>query len=141
MVELSLSTLEGEEQNAMSDDSTSPEHVIKDVFLNETDRLLARMAARLLMALDAAQSRENEAGCLVQAYRHDLSDAHPSVDPALLDEMTLGFSVALTMNMERINDGDDEEDEELDRIRGTPLVRSRVLEAIRRYVKMVDPRH
>ena len=42
----------------MNDDVVPPEGAVKDIVLNEIDRDIVRMAARLLMALDPGETRE-----------------------------------------------------------------------------------
>lgn len=124
----------------MSDESTSADEVVKEVLLNETDRRLVWMAARLLVVLDPGPLRMDETERLIQLYRDDLSDAHPSVDPALLDDMTTNFGGALMLRMEQLLEGTESDDQEMQN-RGAPLARMRVKEAIGRYLKMADPRH
>jgi hypothetical protein len=68
----------------------------------EADRELCSIAARLLMALAPGQEREDAAERLMQRYRDDLAAAHPGVDPAVLDNMTLNFGGALLLEMERV---------------------------------------
>jgi hypothetical protein len=68
----------------------------------EADRELCSIAARLLMALDPGQEREDAGERLLQRYRVDLAAAHPDADPEVLDEMTINFGGALLIAMERV---------------------------------------
>jgi hypothetical protein len=73
-----------------------------DIVLNEADRELCSFAAQLLMGLlDPGQEREDAAERLLARYRADLTEAHPGVDPEMLDDMTLNFG-ALLLEMERV---------------------------------------
>jgi hypothetical protein len=111
---------------------------VTDIVLNETDRALVQMAARIVMALDPGQAREDAGEAMAQAYRHDVAEAHTGSDPDTLDEMTLGFSEALLLEMECLIEG---------RAATTvarvvaPVNRTRVIEAIGRYLGMVKPVH
>jgi hypothetical protein len=112
---------------------------VKAIVLNETDRELIWMAARILMALDPGPTREEAAETIAQAYRDDISGAHVGAAPEMLDELTLGFSGALLLEMQRRVGNDDAE---VPRSPGmSRLNRPRVLETIGRYMRMVDPRH
>jgi hypothetical protein len=124
----------------MNDEAPGPEDAIKSVELNKTDSELVWMAARLLTTMDPGAVRMVETERLLQLYRDDLSDAHPSADPALLDDMTANFGGALLFRMEQLLEGTESDDQGMQN-RGTPLVRIRVMEAIGHYLKMIDPRH
>jgi len=112
---------------------------MKDVFLNETDRRLVWIAARLLVALESGQSRMGETERLVQLYRDDLLDAYPTADPALIEDMAVNFGGALMRRMEQLLEGAEDKDPGMQH-RGTPQVRTRVMEAIGGYLRIVDPR-
>jgi hypothetical protein len=86
----------------MNDDVVPPERTVKDIVLNEIDRDIVRMAARLLMALDPGETRENAGEEFIQKYRDDLARVHPGADPEVLDEMTITFAGALLLEMERV---------------------------------------
>jgi len=77
----------------MTDDESAP--AVKSIVLHESDHELISLAARLLMAQEPGQRRQDGAEQLVQHYRDDLADAHPGVDPGALEEMTLNFAGAL----------------------------------------------
>lgn len=119
------------------DDST--ERAVKGITLNETDREFIWMAARILMALDPGLTREEAAKTLAQAYRDDVGVAHVGADPEMLDELTVGFSGALLLEMERLMGN---ANAEVPRSPGmSRLNRPRLIETIGRYMRMVDPRH
>jgi len=120
------------------DDDPTPEQAVKSIVLNETDRELIWMAARILMALDPGPTREEASEFIAQAYRDDLGDAHAGATPEMLDELTLGFSGALLLEMQRRGVGDAETPRSPSLSR---LNRPRALKAIGRYLRMVDPRH
>ena len=82
------------------DDDAEPSGV-KSIALHESDRELISLGARLLMAQEPGQQRQDGAEQLVQHYRDDLADAHPGVNPGALEEMTLNFAGALLLEMER----------------------------------------
>ena len=86
----------------MNDDVVPPQRTVKDIVLNEIDRDIVRMAARLLMALDPGETRENAGEQFIQKYRDDVASAHPGADPEVLDEMTINFAGALLLEMERV---------------------------------------
>jgi hypothetical protein len=110
-----------------------------DIVLNETDREICEMAALVLVALEPGATREKAAERMMQCYRDDLSDAHSGADPDLLDEMTLGFSGALLLEMERLHHGGKRS---LKPRRGVPRSgRRRVIEALHGYLQTIDPRH
>lgn len=117
---------------------------LKSIVLNESDRDLVCMAARLLMAHEPGQSRADAAVQLTQDYRDDLTDAHRGVEPEILEEMALNFSGALLLEMERLvalDEGEETEAEAM-RIGGASLPhRRRVIEALGRMLAAVDPRH
>jgi len=120
-----------------------PEPGVKSIVLHESDRELILLGARLLMAQEPGQKRQDGAEQLVQHYRDDLADAHPGVDPGALEEMTLNFAGALLLEMERCaaDDADDSEAKAM-RNRGTPLSpRHRVIAAIGWMLADLDPRH
>jgi hypothetical protein len=73
-----------------------------EIVLTEDDRELCSIAARLLMALDPRQERDDAGERLLQRYRVDLAAAHPDADPEVLDDMTVGFGAALILEMERV---------------------------------------
>jgi hypothetical protein len=73
-----------------------------EIPLNEADRELCSIAARLLMALDPGQEREDAGERLLQRYRVDLAAAHPDADPEVLDDMTVSFGGVLLLEMERV---------------------------------------
>jgi hypothetical protein len=111
---------------------------VTDFVLNETDRALVQMAARIVMALDPGQPREDAGGAMAQAYRDDVAEADAGADPDKLDKMTLGFSEALLLEMECVIEG---------RAATTfgcvvsPANRRRVIEVIGRYLQMVKTVH
>ena len=122
----------------MDDD---PEPGVKSIALHESDRELITLGARLLMAQEPGQRRQDGAEQLVQHYRDDLADAHPGVDPGALEEMTLNFAGALLLEMERCA-ADDADDSEAKANRGALLsTRHRVIEALGQLLKAIDPRH
>jgi len=122
----------------MDDDPDSP---VKSIVLHESDRELISLAARLLMAQEPGQRRQDGAEQLVQHYRDDLADAHPGVDPGALEEMTLNFAGALLREMERCA-ADDADDSEAKANRGAPLSpRHRVIAALGQMLADLDPRH
>jgi len=119
---------------------------VKSVVLNESDRELVSMAARLLMAQEPGQSRVDAAEQLTQDYRDDLTDAHLGVDPEVLEEMALDFSGALLLEMERLTEVDEkggaEAEAEAKPIGGASLpYRHRVIATLGRLLKAVDLRH
>jgi hypothetical protein len=119
-----------------------PKPAVKSITLNESDRELISLAARLLMAQEPGQSRQDGAELLVQNYRDDLADAHPGVDPAALEEMTLNFAAALLLEMERwVDDDADEFVAKETRNRGAFLSRQRVIAALGQLVAALDSRH
>lgn len=73
------------------------------IALSERDREAVEIAARLLLALDPGETREQEAERFVNSYRRDLSTDHPSADPDVLDEMAANFCGALLLEMERLS--------------------------------------
>jgi hypothetical protein len=73
-----------------------------EIVLTEDDRELCSIAARVLMALDPGQEREDAGERLLACYRTDLTKAHPGAEPEVLDDMTLGFGAALLLEMERV---------------------------------------
>jgi hypothetical protein len=113
------------------DDEPEPSGV-KSIVLHESDRELISMAARLLMAQEPGQRRMDAAEQLVQDYRDDLAEAHPSVEPGALEEMAVNFGGALLLEMERCADDDaDDAEAKAMRSRGAPLsARRRVIAAL-----------
>ncbi len=111
---------------------------ITDITVNETDRALVQMAARVVMALDRGLPRQDAAEVMAKAYRDDIAEAHVGADPDTLDQMTLSFSGALLLEMERVV-----EDRAANAFAPvtSPLTRPRVIEAIGRYLTMVKPVH
>ena len=109
-----------------------------DIVLNETDRELCKLAARLLMALEPGETREKAADQVMQCYRDDLSEVHSGADPEALEEMTIGFAAALLLEMERLLGG---AEVSLKPRGGRVPQRPRVLETLHKYLQMVDPRH
>jgi hypothetical protein len=111
---------------------------VTNIVLNETDRALVQMAARIVMALDPGRAREDAGEAMAQAYRDDVAEAHAGSDPDTLDEMTLVFSEALLLEMECVIEG---------RAAATlgcvvsPANRRRVIEIIGRYLQMVKTVH
>jgi hypothetical protein len=111
---------------------------VTDIVLNETDRALVQMAARIVMALDPGKPREDAGEAMAQAYRGDVAEAHAGSDADTLDQLTLGFSAALLFEMERVVEN---------RAAMTfarvvsPANRPRVIEAVGRYLRMVKPVH
>jgi hypothetical protein len=120
------------------EDDATPECPVS-IVLNEFDRELVWMAARLLMAQESGQTRKDAAEQLVQHYRDDLADAYPAVDPSALEEMTLNFGRALLLEMERISDDDCEHQREV--ILASDVDRPRLRKALRRMLDALDPRH
>jgi len=116
---------------------------MKSVILKESDRELVWMAARLLMAQQPGPGRLDVADQLAQHYRDDLAEAHPGVDPATLDEMTVNFGGALLLEMERLADSDDDDAEpETPSSAGAALShRRRVMVALGQMLAAIDPRH
>jgi hypothetical protein len=113
------------------------------ITLNEGDRELVWMAARLLMAQEPGQRRMDAADQLAEHYRCDLAAAHPAADAATLDEMTVNFAGALLLEMERWADDKADEDElEAFRLGGASLpVRRRVVAAIGQMLAALNPLH
>jgi hypothetical protein len=116
---------------------------VKSVVLNEGDRELVWMAARLLMAQEPGRVRMDGVDRFAEHYRSDLGEAHPGVDAATLDEMAVNFTGALLLEMERWADekaGDDEF--KALRLRSASLpARPRVIAAIGQMLGALDPRH
>ena len=122
----------------MSDEPTKTVKGVKHSDLNETDRELVWMAANLLTSMPPDEQRMNEVEALVQCYRDDLADAHPAVDPEVLEDMAIHFGSALLLEMERqISDDGSGATRTPGSLR---LVRRRVIHALGKYLKMVDPR-
>ncbi len=116
---------------------------VKSITLHESDRELVALAARLLMAQEPGQRRQDGAELLVQHYGDDLADAHPGADPGALEEMTLNFAGALLLEMERCA-GDSADDSEARAMpnRGAPLSpRHRVIAAIGQMLADLDARY
>jgi hypothetical protein len=119
---------------------------ITDIGLNESDRELVRLAARVLMALEPGPARVDAAETMVQAYRDDLGEAliGPSADT--LEDMALGFAGALLLEMERLSEEPAEPDPDDPAVRERPDIvspsdRTRVIEALGRYLEKVKPVH
>ena len=89
----------------MNDD---PEREVKSITLNEGDRQLVGMAARLLMAQAPGQNRTDDIDRFADLYRDDLVAAHPGVEAATIEDMTVNFVGALLLEMERWADNDHE---------------------------------
>ena len=113
------------------------------IVLNETDREIVVMAARVLAALDRGETRADAFKAIGQAYRDDVAELHAGSDPGSLDELALGFNGALLLEMERLQDnlarlllGGD-----LQARIVSPSSRRRVIKAIGRYLEMVKPFH
>ena len=115
--------------------------MITSITLNEGDRALVWMAARVLMAQEPGRRRMNGVEQFAEHYRCDLAAAHPAVDGATLDEMTTNFAGALLLEMERWADerANDDEFEAL-RVSAMPA-RRRVIAAIGRMIAALEPLH
>ena len=121
------------------DDDAEPSGV--SIALHESDRELISLGARLLMAQEPGQQRQDGAEQLVQHYRDDLADAHPGVSPGALEEMTLNFAGALLLEMERCA-ADNAYNSEAKPNRSAPLSpRHRVIAALGQLLAAIDPRH
>jgi len=108
-----------------------------DIVLNETDRELVRMAARILMALDPGP-RNDGFETILQAYVDDLTEAHSGSGVEAFDELTLGFGGALLLEMERFRE--DRTERAGGNLQDSIITNRRcVIDALGRYVDMVKP--
>ena len=76
--------------------------LVTDIVLDETDRKIVQMTARILMALDTGSAREGAFKVMAQAYRDDVAEERLGSHPDALDELALGFSGALLFEMDRV---------------------------------------
>jgi hypothetical protein len=114
---------------------------ITDVVLNETDRKLVQLAARILTALDPGPTRIEAIEATIQAYADDLGEAHAGAAPDTLEDLALGFGGALMIEMERVMEDRAKPFRPHSEGMGivSPADRRRLIEAIGRYLEMVKP--
>jgi hypothetical protein len=111
---------------------------VTDIILNETDRDLVKLAAPILTTLDPKQ-RVTFFETIAQAYRDDIAELHIGSDPGALDELTAGFSGALLLARQRVNQ--DRAEMRPHQAGNVSPNRRRVIEAIERYLRIVKPGH
>jgi hypothetical protein len=119
-----------------------PQPDMLSIILNEGDRELVGVAARLLMAHRPGQVREDAMDQLVQLYRNDLVEAHPGVNAETFEELVVNFGGALLLEMQRRIDGNN--DQKIDTLQfggESPQSRPEVYKVLRQTVADLAPRH